>query len=247
MNKNNAIFYKLFTLGLAASRRIIGLFFPPRCPICGKLSYDESTPCPECSVAVHPIEPPLCPYCGREEGRCWCISDEHAYESVLCPFHYLGSVKKGIYRLKYQASPCSETYFARHMALKICDVYSGISFDIITCVPMHPSSLKERGYNPAKRLAELLSRQLQIPYRDCLKKVGEGEKQHSLSSSARAKNVKGLFAVNKKLKLQGKTILLCDDVFTTGATFNECAKILLEAGAKGVYCTAAAATPKNVE
>jgi predicted amidophosphoribosyltransferase len=77
--------------------------------------------------------------------------------------------------------------------------------------------------------------------------VKEGEKQHSLSPLARVENVKGLFAVNKKLKLEGKYILLCDDVFTTGATFNECAKILLEAGAEAVYCTAAAATPKNVE
>ena len=107
--------------------------------------------------------------------------------------------------------------------------------DIVTYVPMYHHKERERGYNQAKLLALEFSKLINKPCEKLLVKVFANESQSKLTAEERVKNVKGAYAPAKKCSLNGKTILIVDDVFTTGSTLNECSKILLEMGAEKVY------------
>ena len=132
------------------------------------------------------------------------------------------------------------------MAASIRANLPGVAFDQITCVPMRTAKEKERGYNQSALLAQELSKLLEIPVHcHLLRKCADTPAQHELKGAERRGNVFGVFEVAKPELTQGKTILLCDDVKTTGATLDECAKMLKLAGAQEVYCACIAVTRKN--
>lgn len=109
------------------------------------------------------------------------------------------------------------------------------SLDLLIPVPLHPKRLRERGFNQALLLVKELSRRTGIPYqKGLLQKKRPTVPQIDLSGTEREKGVKGSFHIQRKEEVEGKKILLVDDVFTTGATVNECSKVLLSAGAKRV-------------
>ena len=104
-------------------------------------------------------------------------------------------------------------------------------------IPLHKTSLKKRGFNQAEILAHHLSKEMNIPLLDILIKIKKTHPQMSLKREERQKNIINAFAIKKgsKERITGRNIFLIDDVFTTGATMNEAAKILKENGAKNVY------------
>lgn len=105
--------------------------------------------------------------------------------------------------------------------------------DYLTFVPLHRARLKEREFNQSQLLALKLSRHFKVPLLDnLLKRVRPTPSQTNLSKEERFKSLRGAFAARENEQIKGKTILLVDDVFTTGATFNECAKVLRQAGVK---------------
>lgn len=109
--------------------------------------------------------------------------------------------------------------------------------DSITFVPLESGRLRKRGFNQSKMLAVEISRRYDIPIADCLEKVNRTRHQNELSRDDRLVNLNGAFRVkNNAGDLKGKGMLLLDDVMTTGATLNECAKALISAGAKEVRC-----------
>lgn len=121
------------------------------------------------------------------------------------------------------------------MAKAVKTVYNDINFDGITYVPMHPIKLLRRGFNQSEVLAQRLSKVLNIKVYDRLLSARYVPKaQHNLTVKERFKNVKGIYTYN--YTVTGKTILLVDDIKTTGATLDECAKQLLLAGADNVFC-----------
>jgi ComF family protein len=110
------------------------------------------------------------------------------------------------------------------------------ALDVIIPVPLHPQRLREREYNQSLLLANRLSRQTGIPLLlACLLRIRPTVPQTSLSKKERLTNLRGAFSVSKPAYIQGKRILLVDDVFTTGTTLNECAKTLRRAGSGHVY------------
>ena len=113
--------------------------------------------------------------------------------------------------------------------------WRGASPDLLLPVPLHRQRLRERGFNQALLLAQDLSRRTGIP---CNKRILQKKKptlpQVNLSGPEREKGVRGAFQVTEKKKLKGKSILLVDDVYTTGATVNECSKVLMAGGAERV-------------
>ena len=110
-----------------------------------------------------------------------------------------------------------------------------LQFDVIIAVPMHAARERVRGYNHAQRLAEIVSRQLRIPApTGLLRRVRSTKAQVGLAGDERRKNLRGAFEASPKVA--GQTILLIDDVSTTGSTLRECSTALKQAGAKGVYC-----------
>jgi ComF family protein len=118
--------------------------------------------------------------------------------------------------------------------------------DLLVPVPLHRKRLRERGFNQALLLARELSRQTQIPYEArILQKKKATPPQVQLNGEEREEGVKGVFHVTRRDGVEGKTILLIDDVYTTGATVNECSKVLIRGGAKRVDVLTLAHTMKN--
>jgi ComF family protein len=116
--------------------------------------------------------------------------------------------------------------------------------DLIIPVPLHHSRLRERGFNQAILMGELLARRWRIPlHRATLRRVRATVPQVGLTSAQRRENIRGAFAVPSPAEVTGRRVLLLDDVFTTGSTITECALVLRKAGAAAVYATTVARTP----
>jgi ComF family protein len=146
-----------------------------------------------------------------------------------------GSLQEAIHRWKYEGKTYLTPFFAEWIAEGLNRYWKPGSLDLLIPVPLHPSRLRERGFNQALLLARGLSRRTGIPYR---KKILQKKKptvpQVNLGGAERERGVRGTFYVADKEELLGASVLLIDDVYTTGATVNECAKVLLEGGAERV-------------
>ena len=129
------------------------------------------------------------------------------------------------------------------MAETVRQRYGDKKFDYIVPVPMTKKSVRRRGYNQVEILAEGLAELLGAEFRnDILFKIYETEKQHGISYILRKGNLTGVFDVPEPEKVRGKSVLLCDDISTSGETFNECAKMLWLADASEICCISLALT-----
>lgn len=226
--------------------RLISVLYPPRCVCCGSVLPAGEELCEGCAANAARIEPPVCLLCGCNLEDCNRRHRKTAYKVITAPFYYEGAVREGVHRFKFRDRPRSACFFAGKMAESIRKHLPGTSFDFIACVPMLPAREKERGYNQSALLAQELSRLLAVPA-ECraLRKCFDTPAQHECKASERRGNVFGVFEVSDPAAVEGKTVLLCDDVKTTGATLDECARMLLLAGAKEVYCVCIAVTRKQ--
>lgn len=226
--------------------RLLSILYPPRCVCCGEVLPAGETLCEACEKRIVRIEAPVCLLCGYSLQDCGRKHPKTAYQEITAPFYYEEAVREGIHRFKFRDRPQSAVFFAREMAKSVRETMPGISFDLIVCVPMLPAKEKERGYNQSALLARELSALLGVPA-DChaLCKSIDTPAQHELKGAGRKGNVFGVFEVPCPEAVEGKTVLLCDDVKTTGATLDECAKMLKFAGAKDVYCACIAVTRKQ--
>lgn len=219
--------------------KFLGIFFPESCPLCKKPSRDHKTApiCPKCWDNISPYNGPICQVCGKplvsqESITCGaCISDEPAFKQARSFGLYEGTLKEAINLLKYHgikrlAKPLS------HLLLKI----KIPSVDAILPIPLYKRRLRERGFNQSALLANYLAKSSGIPLSlNSLTKVKDIMPQVRLGAKERKKNPKNAFKVKDKELIQGKELLLIDDVFTTGATVRECSKVLKKAGAKEIY------------
>ena len=138
------------------------------------------------------------------------------------------------------------------MAKAVAEKFSGLQFDQLIPVPMHPADRFLRGYAHMDALAKSLSSRTGIALSNhTVRKIKRTKKQQSLSAHERFYNLQQAFQCSKPQRIKGKTILVCDDVLTTGATVNELARLLKQSGAAGVYVVVLATTqhpsyPKRV-
>ena len=221
-------------------------FFPRRCAYCGKVIKSEKLCCDDCAGNLPRIEGDICRKCGREKKDCSCKKAEKYYDGIAAPFYFTGNVRKGIHAYKFRHWLNSAEVFGYEMSKTVIDRFADIDFDYVTAVPLTDKSRRERGYNQCELLADELSRHLCIEHRKgILSKIYETRKQHTVSSVFRKGNLSGVFEVNNPAEVENKTILLVDDISTTGETFNECSKMLWLYGAKSVYCISTALTPKK--
>lgn len=148
---------------------------------------------------------------------------------------YEDSLQEAIHRWKYEGKIHLTPFFGKWMAEGLNRYWGPDLFDLLIPVPLHPKRLRERGFNQALLLVKEVSRRTGIPYRKrVLRKVRPTIPQVNLSGAEREKAVRGSFHIVGKEEVEGKSILLVDDVYTTGATVNECSKVLLAAGAERV-------------
>jgi ComF family protein len=191
-----------------------------------------------------------CTKCGRfhagQEGKmiCWeCREDEQPYiiSRAVAPFE--GPVREAVHYFKFCGRRGLAYPFGELMASLVVQLFPFRSFGAVVPVPLHIGRLRERGYNQAALLAEVIAGILKIPLQEeALLRVRETPSQTSLSRQEREENMKGAFIAGKEaLLLQGKRVLLVDDVYTTGATVKECCRVLASAGVGELYVVALAA------
>ncbi len=213
--------------------------FPKYCFLCHRAILPHQRYCGECAINAPWIEPPLCERCGRGQTRCTCKGHRRHFERCISPFYYQGMVKRGVRTLKSADYAVTVDAFTAEMEELVRREYGGIDFDMVTSVPLHPADRRHRGFDQAARLGVSLASRLEIPYAAILRKLYRTRPQKELPSVQRSGNLLGVFDVT--LPIVDKRVLLVDDLITTGATLDECAKMLKLFGAAEVYAVTAAA------
>ena len=203
---------------------LLDLIYPPRCAFCRRLlSGREKGVCRFCR--------PKLPYVPAD-GQ---VQHFRNVDKCLSPLYYHGSVKDSLHRYKFGGATAYADIYSEFIVK--CIDENQISCDSITWVPLSRRRLRRRGYDQAALLAKLIARHLgQSPVR-LLKKLRDTPPQSQTGSpEKRRSNIAGAYACLWPERVQGKRILLVDDIVTTGATLSEAAGVLKKAGAKEVIC-----------
>jgi len=221
------------------------LVYPSFCEICESFLErpGEKVICRECLEKLRPSLSSHCPACGRffegagESHLCGaCLTRRPPFARHRSYTKYDGLAKDVILLFKYRGNEILGRSLAGLMNEALGgedDLWDGA--DGVLAVPLHPKKLRKRGYNQAAVLARRLAGLRGIPYVDNrLLKARHNPAQTSLDAAEREANVKGAYLVRKPGSLNGRVLLLVDDVFTTGATIGECSRVLLRAGAREV-------------
>ena len=210
---------------MSLKTKLLDLFFPPKCPFCGKIT-EGHTVCPACRKTLPWTE-------GMETVR-------KLSADVVCaaPLWYEEAARAGILRYKFEggvaAADALGELAARCAALKFVG-----EFDTVTWVPVGPKRLKKRGYDQTRLVAEAACRLWETEAVQLLRKPTDNPPQSELKEpAARRANVLGMYEALPGA--DGKHILLVDDIVTSGATLLECARTLMDAGAASVRCVALA-------
>ncbi len=225
-------------------KTLFQFFFPPQCYCCETfLPEGLRGLCSDCLSGIRWIEPPLCTKCGipflspgEKSHLCGSCLDQNRFFTMSRALgYYEGPFREAIHRWKYEGKVYLSPLFGEWMARDFFQHWTIDLFDLVIPVPLHPQRLRERGFNQALLLAKELSRRTGIPYRmQVLEKTKPTVPQVSLNGREREKGVKGAFHLMDEGEVKEKGILVVDDVYTTGATVNECARVLLAGGAKRV-------------
>lgn len=163
------------------------------------------------------------------------------FDSVMCLFHYSGAAKDLLRKFKYYKKPGYYRAFSELLVRQLEDMPVKVMPDMTVSVPLHRKRKAVRGYNQSFLISKALSRRLRIfEGSHLLKRVRDTGSQSVLGKGARGLNVKDAFVLKSPESFTGRSILLIDDIITTGSTLNECARLLKMAGAKHVMGIAVA-------
>ena len=199
---------------------LLGVFFPRKCPFCGKLTGKTL----------------LCETCGAALPRCEEIRQGADFGRCTAPLYYEGPVRDAILAFKFKAKLGGLDAFGRLMAQTAAERYSG-EFDAITWVPVSKKRLKKRGFDQARYLTASMCVDWHVAPLETLRKVTDNPPQSGLDDvAARRANVLDVYEAVSPEQFAGKRLLLVDDICTTGATLGECARVLKAAGAAEVLC-----------
>ena len=239
---------------IAVKETLLSILYPRRCPIC----HDIVTPrghlaCPDCLKKVSFVQEPICLCCGKEiasEEIEYCYDCSHHTRSFAGGFAlavYDPVMRESIRRFKNGGRMEYADWYAEALWQQYGQQLRGLDIDAVVPVPLHRSRRNERGYNQAELLAGRLAKRLQVPmYPKALKRTRKTTAQKYLGGRERQRNLEAVFALGRKAKaghglpmsknlVDGRVILLVDDIYTTGGTAEACTRVLLDAGARTVY------------
>lgn len=199
---------------------------------CGEIIKENASLCKLCEEGIERINlDDICLDCGFEKANCSCKYNIFRFSGLISVFKNEGIAQKAYYSYKFAKRQHYANFFANEIVATIYKCYKDKNFDLACYVP----SYKKHGYNHSGYIAQAVAQMLNVPlYNDLLSCVKKCKKQHKSTIKQRINNVDGKYATNYIIK--GKNVLLIDDIKTTGATLDECAKELLFAGADSVYC-----------
>lgn len=234
----------------AFAKLISFAFFPSRCCACGHTVDPGKQICSFCLPKILQVpDGKFCKGCGQKLKDCLC-EPEPFLTCVLAPFLYEGDLRKQVQRFKFGNRPQMAVPYAAVAAKYLMDSNNADEIDMITFIPMTEKAVRDRGYNQAEVFAQALSAKLGIPCKPLLVKIHETPRQHTLSAFLRHGNLTGIYDLpaESEEQIKDKTILLADDITTTGSTLHEAAKTLLIFGAKEVrgICIARAPSHKQM-
>ena len=234
----------------AVRDKLISLVFPNRCYICDAILRHPGVVCENCKpklIDYGSIGGAVCDICGLKLQNCNCRPGR-LYEKAVFPLLYEDEVRGSLQKFKFRrrldkAEPFGEAMFN---ALVSRDVLS--ETDLLTFIPMSAKAKRNRGYNQAEELCKELQKRTSLPMLPLLTRYGKTGTQHDITNYLlRTGNVLGIYEPTEEFlpEIEGKRILLVDDILTSGATLNEAAKTLLIFGADRVYTVTAAAVPRK--
>jgi ComF family protein len=229
-------------------RGLLDLLFPPACLVCNQAlasSLSAADPysdrlCTPCQTELSHRPVPLCPRCAAEvgphthlaDGCPSCRDESYQFERALRLGPYDGVLRDVVLRMKQPRqegfAELMGAWWAEQLRAQLLD----LGADAVVPVPLHWRRRWERGYNQSAALARGLAGRLRLPLHPAwLRRIRYTPPQTSQTPAQRRENVRGVFQTRRRVRLHGRTILLVDDVMTTGATASECARALRAAGA----------------
>ena len=224
--------------------KILNLFYPRKCMFCGELlDNNNSYYCMNCYYKLPFVEENRCLICGREilhsDKICLpCRTHKRNFDENYPIFLYSGEMASALKRYKFTGKMYYHKPFAQFIYDEIEEKLKHI--DYILYPPINRKTFYIRGFNQCELIAKELSKKSNVPYlKNAILKVRQYKKQSLAKGKDRYKNVKGAFTINRKYHefLKGKRILLIDDVLTTGATMDECSKMLKKCDVFSVICS----------
>lgn len=230
---------------------LVGFVFPPQCVVCDCLHEGRHFfLCDKCERSLELLEKPFCPQCGNpiepDETKCRICLGKNNISRVWALGHYDEHFRALIHAFKYADIIPAGKYLGRCLAEFIGDSVSGADVDLIIPIPLHSSRQRKRGFNQSLLIAEILGEAFDIPVDNVsLIRVRKTRDQTGLNRTERAKNMHGAFAIDGMEFIQGKSIILVDDVTTSGATAGEAAKVLRGSGARYVQLAVLAAAGRG--
>jgi ComF family protein len=226
----------------SAIRQAVDFALPPRCPSCGAITPDPHSFCLDCWQKLTFLGEPCCVCCGLpfafgtgDESECGrCLAEPPPFDRLRAAVAYGEIARNVALKLKYSGRPGVASTLARFMARHL---HSAEPEALLVPVPLHRWRIWRRGYNQAALIASALARRAGLPVElDLLRRIKRTPLLRGLGRRERALAVRGAFKVpdSAKALIAGRTIILVDDVFTSGATAGACARALKKAGAKRV-------------
>lgn len=255
--------------GVAES--LFATLFPSDCRLCGAplVNISRLPVCPPCLSDIRPIADSICSRCGERvlspyavggeagENRCGlCRRLEPPFARAVAYGSYDGGLRELIHLLKYEQVRPAASVLGRMLAeaargLDSCWTRTPV---MVVPVPLHARKLRQRGFNQSELIARAAIKQHAVKaesgssrlvlHPGILERRRETQSQTGLTRHQRRENIRGSFAVAKPGEVAGREILLVDDVFTTGTTVSECARVLRRAGASKIYVATVARTLK---
>lgn len=253
-------------MAVRAAESLFTALFPSDCRLCGTplVNISRLPVCGDCLHDLRPLAVGTCSVCGEALVSPYAVSSEQAEPRCgICrrsapPFakaaaygSYAGGLRDLVHLLKYENVRPAANVLGRMLAEVIAGLRPGFGDDVlIVPIPLHPRKLRQRGFNQSELIARAGLRfhpageQARL-CPDVLERRRETQSQIGLTRHQRRENIRGAFAVAKPNEVEGRGVLLVDDVFTTGTTASECARMLRRAGATRVWVATVARTLKQ--
>ena len=235
----------LKTAARALGRSVLNILYPPRCSGCGRPDNtpipDSARLCSDCIEKLDPVVPPFCDRCGEsfagnmgsaDAFACTnCVGQAFAFDFAIASYESTRMARDLVHRFKYQREFHLRTALGAMLMPALEDRRIQSTGDwVLIPVPLHSRRRREREFNQAAEIARFASRRSGLTVVDALKRTRYTSQQAHLDRQQRLANLRDAFVMRRDKRLgqllEGKNLLLVDDVFTTGTTVNECARVL---------------------